>query len=231
MVLIGLISDIHANLAALDAVLADMPGTDLLLCAGDLVGYYAEPNQVCERVRQAGAICVRGNHDAYVVGALEPDASRREAYRTDWTRQELTAENRAWLTSLPVEQGVTAGDLSIRVRHASPWDEETYLYPDSPRLDEIELGRDERLVVGHTHRPLVRPAGQGVIVNPGSVGQPRDWDPRPSYAILDVASRDIRVARVNYDYQAVQQRLAGLGWPETTIAILGRRRDAPVQRI
>lgn len=89
----------------------------------------------------------------------------------------------------------------------------------------MELGRDERLVVGRTHRPLVRPAGEGVIVNPGSVGQPRDWDPRPSYAILDVASRDIRVTRVNYDYQAVQRRF-GLGWPETTIAILGRRHDA-----
>ena len=89
--LIGLISDIHANLAALEAVLKDMPRTDLLLCCGDVVGYYAQPNETCERLRASSALCVRGNHDAYVIGALEPNPDRREAYRTDWTRRAADA--------------------------------------------------------------------------------------------------------------------------------------------
>ncbi len=222
--LIGLISDIHANLAALEAVLNDMPRTDLLLCCGDVVGYYAQPNETCERLRASGALCVRGNHDAYVIGALEPNPDRREAYRTDWTREQLTPANYAWLEQLPTERNFEFEGLSIRLRHASPWDEETYLYPDSPRLKEIRLVQNELLLVGHTHHPLAREAGDGMVVNPGSVGQPRDWNPRASYALLRLPSKSFDIRRVSYSVASVRKNLEDLGWDKKIIRILDRSR-------
>jgi putative phosphoesterase len=222
---LGVISDIHANIAALDAVLADMPAVDRLICCGDIVEYYADANEVCDRLRTLAPLTVRGNHDAYVIGALTPSPARREAYRTDWTRAALRPDNMEWLKSLPTEQRLTGGGREIVVRHASPWDEETYLYPDSPRLDEISLGSREILLVGHTHIPLRRSAGAGMIVNPGSVGQPRDWDPRAAYATVDLATGVIEHHRVAYDVAALQSRLSRLGWDPAMIKILSRQRQ------
>jgi putative phosphoesterase len=222
---LGVISDIHANIAALDAVLADMPAVDRLICCGDIVEYYADPNEVCDRLRALSPLVVRGNHDAYVIGALGPSLERRAAYRTDWTRDALRPDNMEWLKSLPTEQRLTEGDREVVVRHASPWDEETYLYPDSPRLDEIRLGSRQILLVGHTHIPLHRTAGGGMIVNPGSVGQPRDWDPRAAYATVDLATGIVEHRRVAYDVGALQTRLRNLGWDPAMIKILGRERQ------
>jgi putative phosphoesterase len=220
---IGLISDIHANLAALDAVLGAMPEIDLLACCGDIVGYYAEPNEVCDELRARNALCVRGNHDAYVLGALEPNAARRAAYRTDWTRQRLRKDNLEWLAALPVERRIDLDRATIILRHASPWDEETYLYADSPRLQDIELEESEILAVGHTHRPILHRAGRGLLVNPGSVGQPRDWNPLASYALLGLPSKAVDFKRVPYDVRSVQSALTERGWEPDTINILGRR--------
>lgn len=221
---IGVISDIHANIVALEAVLADMPAVDRLICCGDVVEYYADPNEVCDRLRTLDPVIVRGNHDAYTIGAITPSPKRRATYRTDWTRAELRRENLQWLENLPTEAHLSAGGRMLTVRHASPWDEETYLYPDSPRLDEIKLGALEILLLGHTHIPLRRRAGSGLVVNPGSVGQPRDWDPRAAYATIDLATGAVEHRRVAYDVAAVQSRLEALGWDRAMIDILGRRR-------
>jgi len=221
---VGILSDTHANQAALDAVLRDMPPVDMLLFCGDAVGYYAEPNEVCDTLRGRGAVCVRGNHDAYVLGALEPDAARRAAYRTDWTRAQLRPDNLEWLAGLPVERRIEIDSLMIILRHASPWDEVTYLYPDSPRLEDVRLGANEILAVGHTHRPMQRRAGEGLLINPGSVGQPRDWNPMASYALLGLPSRAVEFRRVSYDLASVQEELRKRAWQPDTIDILGRRR-------
>lgn len=221
---IALLSDIHANLAALDAVIADMPPVDAILFAGDAVGYYAHPNQVCERLRAIGARCVRGNHDNYVTGQAEPNAERRAAYATDWTREQLTAENFEWLASLPAELHLQADGFDVAVRHASPWDEETYLYPDSDRLGDVRLDADQMLVLGHTHHPMTVAAGEGLLINPGSVGQPRDWNPAAAYALLSLPSREVEFRRVAYDVAAVQADLAARGWATGVIEILGRTR-------
>lgn len=222
---LGVISDIHANIAALDAVLADMPAVDRLVCCGDIVEYYADPNEVCDRLRALAPLAVRGNHDAYVIGALTPSPERRAAYRTDWTRAALRPDNLEWLKSMPTDQRLAEDGRDVLVRHASPWDEETYLYPDSPRLDEISLGNQEILLVGHTHIPFRRAVGAGMIVNPGSVGQPRDWDPRAAYATIDLATGAVEHRRVAYDVGALQSRLRDLGWDPAMINILGRQRQ------
>jgi putative phosphoesterase len=221
---IALLSDIHANLAALDAVLEDMPPVDAFIFSGDAIGYYAQPNEVCTRLRALGALCVRGNHDNYVTGAADPDAGRRAAYATDWTRETLTPDNLAWLATLPAELRIEREGRTIIVRHASPWDEETYLYPDSERLSEVALAEHEIMVLGHTHHPMVRAAGEGLLINPGSVGQPRDWDPRAAYAVLSLPSGEVEFRRAAYDVAAVQADLEARHWASGAIQILGRTR-------
>lgn len=221
---IGLISDIHANLPALQAVLAALSDVDQIICVGDLTGYYAEPNEVCDLIRDLGVICIRGNHDAYVTGALVPNAGRRSDYRCDWTRAVLSDSNLLWLEKLPVEAKLSIDGIAVTVRHASPWDEETYLYPDADLARQIELGSDELLVVGHTHRPMVMQAGGGMVVNPGSVGQPRDYNPDPSFAILYTETRCVVHARAKYDVHAYQERLQKLGWSDEMRWILSRSR-------
>lgn len=221
---IGLISDVHANLPALEAVLAGMPANDLIICAGDIVGYYADVNEVCERVRQLGAHTIRGNHDAYVTGKMEPKAESRLAYRTDWTREQLTPTNLDWLDSLPAELVFRWGGTTVRVRHASPWDEETYLYPDSPRLNDVQVPANELWIIGHTHRPMQRRCGEGWLINPGSVGQPRDWNPMASYAVLNTETGNVEFHRVCYDVAGLQARLAAQGWDRKMLEVLSRTR-------
>lgn len=222
---IGLISDIHANLTALQAVLPQLQDCDVVLCAGDIVGYYAQPNEVCHVLRANNILCVRGNHDAYVLGALTPAPSKREAYRTDCMREVLTDENRQWPAALPVERHLHYDDVNFWLRHASPWDEETYLYPDSVRLQDVSLEAGTVLVVGHTHHPLRYDVKGGVLVNPGSVGQPRDWNPAASFATFCTESRKTDFHRVSYDVSLVQEQLRQQNWPESSISILSRQRE------
>jgi putative phosphoesterase len=221
---IALLADIHGNLAALEAVLNGMPPVDVMVCAGDVVGYYPYPNQVCDRLRQLGAWVVRGNHDAYVTGQLPPNPEKVGAYRTLWTRSNLRGDHLAWLNALPVEIRFQWGGQRVRARHASPWDEETYLYPDSPYLPDLQLEGSEILIVGHTHYPLARQCGEGLLINPGSVGQPRDWNPLASYAVLDAGSRTVSHHRVAYDVAGLQGVLSQMNWEPKTIEILSRTR-------
>jgi putative phosphoesterase len=221
---VALISDIHANLPALHAVLQDVPDVDCYICAGDIVGYYPFANEVCDLVRNTGAYVVRGNHDAFAVDELKPREEVREVYRVDWTRKQLDSRHLKWLASLPIEMSFYWAERVIRVRHASPWDEETYLYPDSKKLTEIKLSENEIHVFGHTHHPMKVTCGKGFVVNPGSVGQPRDWNPKAGYAILDTISGDVEFRRVNYDYKKLQAHLIQLGWEAASISILSRER-------
>ena len=222
---IAIISDIHANQEALAAVLAAIDGVERILCCGDLVGYYDRPNEVCDMLRSRNVLCVRGNHDAYVTGALVPDAELEPIYRIDWTTSVLTAENRQWLANLPVEAEFAVNGVNIRLRHASPWDEETYVYPDKPELiARIDLEKGEILALGHTHHPLLAPAGKGLVVNPGSVGQPRDYNPAAAYAIVDCTNGDVSFHREKYPVAELQERLLRQSWPQAAIDILSRER-------
>jgi putative phosphoesterase len=222
---IAIISDIHSNANALNAVLADMTNVDTIFCAGDIVGYYADPNEVCELLRQAGNVTIRGNHDAYVMGELAPREGPRAAYRTDWTREVLTKDNHAWLATLSVEVSLELDGKQIKFRHASPWDEETYLYPDSKRLQDIHLEVREILILGHTHWPMAVHCGEGILINPGSVGQPRDWSPMASYVILDTRTLKFEFRRVSYDVEKLQERLARQGWDHYAISVLNKSKN------
>ena len=223
---VALISDIHANLAALEAVLADLPAVDRILCCGDLVGYYDQPNEVCALVRDRGIACIRGNHDAYVIGAIPPNEEKRPFYRTDWTRATIAPTHLQWLESLGTEMRLDQPHHRLRIRHASPWDEETYLYPDAESaLARVQVDGGETLAVGHTHRPMHRRIGDGWLLNPGSVGQPRDWNPRASYAVLDLETGEAEQRRVGYDVTPMQRRLESQGWDPQIVSLLSRIRE------
>jgi len=222
---IGIIADIHGNRPALEAVLESPPPVDKWICAGDVVGYYPDVNEVCRILISLEAWVIQGNHDSYVTERFIANPNKQSAYRTEWTRKNLRPEYLHWIHSLPVELNLSLGSKRIRVRHASPWDEETYLYPDSSRLAEIHLERAHYLFLGHTHHPMMVPAGEGWLVNPGSVGQPRDYNPAASYAVLDVESGVVELRRARYDVVSYQRYLEKLGWPESTILTLSRTRE------
>jgi putative phosphoesterase len=222
---VAVLSDIHGNLPALQSVLDDFPPLDACVCCGDLVGYYPDVEEVCNILRDLTTFIVRGNHDAYVTGALFPSIDKADAYKVEWTRANLSEKNLSWLATLPVEKSFSWDESRILMRHASPWDEETYLYPDSPRLFEIQLKENEFLFFGHTHRPMWIRAGNGMILNPGSVGQPRDGNPFASYAVFDTMTRNVEMRRVKYNVTVFQNRLKSLGWDNKVIEILSRKKD------
>ena len=217
---VAIISDIHSNLPALESVLADARQFDVTVCCGDVVGYYSNPNEVVELIRDHGIATIRGNHDAFAIGVITPDGNRDHFYRVTWTRSELRSENLSWLRCLPMEIRLRWDSCTLLLRHASPWDETTYLYPDSPRLSEIQLDARNVLAVGHTHRPFVRPVGNGLLVNPGSVGQPRGENLLPTYGVLDVETQTFEHRRVHYDVATYQNYLKGLGWDEKAVGML-----------
>lgn len=219
-----ILADIHANFHALSALMQEAGAYDLMLCAGDIVGYYDQPNKVCAYLKSLpNAHIIRGNHDAYVTGAMSPSAENIVAYRTEWTKSALTSDNSEWLRSLPPEITLDVDGWAIMLRHANPWDEERYIYPDSHHLlKKIHLEDKNMLVLGHTHHPMIRKCGAGLLVNPGSVGQPRDRNPNASYAMFDTRTGEADINRAAYDVAGYQKHLVNLGWPHKMVEILSR---------
>jgi predicted phosphodiesterase len=226
--ILGVVSDVHGNLPALEAVLSDMGRVDALLGCGDFVGYYPDAAEVVDRLRRLDIHAVRGNHELMAAGVAPVPEERAGYYRIDRVREVLPVEALAWLRALPPSLVLPCDGLTIELRHASPWDEETYLHPDCAALERIELPADRWLFLGHTHHPMRVRRGAGWVVNPGSVGQPRDWDPRAAYGVLDTRARTWEQRRVAYDHRAYQRRLERLGWDARTIALLGRERTVAV---
>jgi predicted phosphodiesterase len=229
-----ILSDIHANWDALDAVLTDAEGKyELVLNCGDLVGYGPDPNRVVDWCRATNAAVIRGNHDRAAVGLTDLEwfnpVARAAAL---WTADILTEENRTYLATLP-SGPATVQDFDLI--HGSPIDEDEYLV----NIEDVQHLQLERTLsfFGHTHlqggfwihRNGVRPLQPGgsvtvedtaaYLVNPGSVGQPRDHDPRAAYAIYDSESRRIDYHRVDYDIASTVRKILDAGLPE----VLGLR--------
>ncbi|HYM83950.1 MAG TPA: metallophosphoesterase family protein [Candidatus Dormibacteraeota bacterium] len=228
------LSDIHSNASALDAVLEKAGSFDEVWQLGDVVGYGPDPDAVVVRLRGVGAAGVRGNHDAAALGDLATsdfNSYAREA--VEWTARTMDRASREWLAALPE----TAARDDIGLRHASyrdpVWE---YITSSSIAGDSLAIVEAEGLAVGlfgHTHLPAVfadldgrvvatspsdgtRVAldGHRALLNPGSVGQPRDGDPRASFMLLDTERREATWRRVRYDIAAVQARFRRAGLPE-----------------
>nr|HID13404.1 metallophosphoesterase [Anaerolineae bacterium] len=231
-----IISDIHANLAALEAVLADAPAFDKIWCLGDLVGYGPNPNECVERVQDFPHISLAGNHDWAGLGRLDLNNFNTDARLANaWTQSELTSAVREYLSGLPthIEQD------GFYLVHASPrepvWE---YILDANLAYVNFAYFSTPICLVGHTHIPLIfeldeqrrrcetlippfpGPLALGLrrmILNPGSVGQPRDGDPRASYAMLDVENKTWQFRRVAYPVEITQERMRARGLPPRLI--------------
>lgn len=214
---VGLCSDIHGNLVAFERVLSELASeVDIILCAGDVVGYNPWPAECVRTVRDRGIPTVAGNHDRMVTSDRNFIGNRMAAAGVELARRELDEEALAWLADLPVE--LTAVQDRVRVVHGHPEDPDRYTYPAqfSPDL----LGDEDVLVMGHTHVQHHEIYDDGVVVNPGSVGQPRDDDPRAAYAIVDMSDLTVEERRVEYDIDAVTEAVKSAGLPMNTASRL-----------
>jgi predicted phosphodiesterase len=232
-----ILSDLHANLEALEAVLGSLPPDpyDKLVVLGDLVGYGADPNGVVDRVRRLKPdVLIRGNHDKVSAGIEPPEGFNqlaKEAAR--WTYDTLTPENRAYVANLPV--GPVLIDELIEICHGAPYDEDAYIFDTLDALQALKMAKRQVCFFGHTHVPIsyilspegleiVGLEGDGVrleleddckyLINPGSVGQPRDGDPRAAYALLDSDRKEVTLYRVNYQVNVAQDKITEAGLPE-----------------
>ena len=237
-----LLSDIHSNLEALESCLERAQGKyEQVICLGDVVGYGPDPNAVIEKVKPLASVIIRGNHDKACTGdpvAEEFNPLARQA--TDWTRDELTPEHFSFLNSLP------AGPIQLpgfQVVHGSPLDEDGYILGPGQALPLLRSPETQVVCFGHTHHQggfmlssqgrfqslhlPVKKVGliftlpledQGrYLINPGSVGQPRDGDPRAAFAVIDTAQRAVEYFRASYDLQQTQAKMRKAGLPHLLI--------------
>ena len=215
--LVGVISDIHSNLPAMKAVLAAIKrlGPQRIICAGDIVGYNASPDEVCALLRDRKVGSILGNHDrALTLG----DTSRlvEDAARViRWTRRRLSGASREALEDLPARRRLSLGGRRILLVHGSPQDDDEYVLPLSEKLWPFGNPGADVLVMGHTHVPWTdRFEGCGLtVINPGSVGQPRDGDPRASFATFDTRDLTVRLHRVAYDIDMAARAVVAAGLP------------------
>jgi diadenosine tetraphosphatase ApaH/serine/threonine PP2A family protein phosphatase len=244
------LTDIHGNLDALDAVLAAAGPVDDRLVLGDIVGYGAEPNAVIDRIRSIEPrIIIRGNHDKVAAGIELPESFNPAALRAArWTSAALTAANREWLERLPA--GPVIVDDLVEICHGSPDDEDEYLFSATDARLAFAATRRPVCLFGHTHVPacysvadddldevrigetcafddgdhgieVAFEPGCRYLINPGAVGQPRDGDARAAYAIYDSVRQTISLARVPYPVALAQARILAAGLPDVLARRLG----------
>ena len=213
---VGVISDIHSNLVALEAVLEDMPAVDAIVCAGDVVGYNPWPAAVVDVVRDREIPTVMGNHDRMVATGSNFGANRMAQAGVTHARRELSEDQLEWLRELPTER--TLFDDRMKVVHGHPEDPDRYTYPEEFGAHLLES--ESVLVMGHTHVQHVEQTSAGLVLNPGSVGQPRDGDPKAGYAVVDLEEERATAHRVEYDIDRVEEAIAAAGLPERTAARL-----------
>jgi diadenosine tetraphosphatase ApaH/serine/threonine PP2A family protein phosphatase len=236
---VAVLSDIHANLEALEAVLADATaqGAEAYWCLGDIVGYGADPDAVVERVRGLGGRVVAGNHDWAACGLVSTrQFNRQAAAAAQWTAETMRPENLDWLKTLPLVERVD-GTLLV---HATPSEPAAWHYCMivEDALDEMDTYREGLCLIGHSHVPgaferhddevrytraeeMVLREGRQYLVNVGSVGQPRDGDKRAAWLMFDTEERRLRHVRVAYDIAGAQKKILAAGLPPWLASRLG----------
>lgn len=213
--LVGVVSDIHSNLPALRAVLGRMKrlGVSRLLCAGDLVGYYTFPNEVVELYGEAGIHSIAGNHDRAVVSGDHSNLNELASLTARWTAGKLSAKSLETLRRLKPRDRLELGGRRMLLVHGSPRDDNEYVFPlaaDAWPFGELDA---EVLVMGHTHVQWQARFGRLLVLNPGSVGQPRDGDPRAAFATLETGNLSVGLHRVKYDPGPAAAGVSASGLP------------------
>jgi putative phosphoesterase len=225
---IAVITDIHANLPALQAALAriDELGIESVYCGGDLVGYGPHPNEVVALIAERGTPTIYGNYDYAIARDLEdcgcayitPHDRELGQGSVEWTLAHTDRRSKEWMRELPFDLRFDVGAASVHLVHGSPRKVNEYLFEDKPaRLYERLAAAEDAgvMVFGHTHKPWVRSYGGVLFVNCGSVGKPKDGDPRGAFAVLRETAGGVEatIERVAYDAEAVAAEVRDSGLP------------------
>lgn len=243
-----ILSDIHANVTALRAALTAAEGRwDRAICLGDIVGYGPDPNEAIDLVRSLDPIFIRGNHDKAACGQTDAsDFNPVARTAAEWTTNQLRRDNLDFLRALPTGPARADG---LTLVHGAVADEDEYIFAPAQALDSLLESPSPVTFFGHTHfqggfsyrdsqleviqlkpRPganfaaLRIDVGTRYLLNPGSIGQPRDGDPRAGFAIADLGHQVVEFWRVPYDYAEVQERMRAAGLPDPLISRLGMGR-------
>lgn len=236
-----ILSDIHANFTALEAALEKAAGRwDIAVCLGDVVGYGPDPAEVSQKIREITQSCIRGNHDKAVAGIMSTEDFNPVAKAAvEWTRSQLSAELLDWLAKLPQGPQESSG---VMIVHGAFHDEDEYVFTPAQALEGLLDSAQEITFFGHTHHqggfayrdsnlevlqirpranegfaPLRLEPNKRYLLNPGSIGQPRDADPRAAFAIADLPNNTVEFWRVPYEIGKVQSRMRKAGLPEPLV--------------
>ena len=228
-------SDVHANIEAFDAVLSAIAGEQVnrIIFLGDIVGYGAQPNEAVTRLKQLKPdAMVRGNHDKVIAEIEDGSGFQDLAYTSAmWSRLQMQPDNKAYLRSIP--QGPITLEQDIQISHGSPHDEDFYILSHLDARPILHQSESWIVFYGHTHLPMIYSTEsrfsqyypeedefyyrlseeRQYLINPGSVGQPRDLNPKASFALLDTDEKLIYIKRVEYDIQAAQRKIREVGLP------------------
>lgn len=212
---IGIIADVHSNLLALEVVIEKLEMQDIhrIIHAGDVVGYNPYPNEVIDFLKSKGIESIKGNHDRATITSDTSWFNPAASEAVEWTRKRLFSEKIRYLSSLKDRMHFDMEGKRIAMIHGSPYDDDEYVYPHEAHKGMLLDADVDVLILAHTHVPFVRRFEGGMIVNPGSVGQPRDGDWRASFAILDSDTMDFKVFRVVYDVETVISKIYEEGLP------------------
>jgi len=221
-----IISDIHGNLHALESVLMSTP-YDLVICCGDLVVGYPFPEQCIETIKRIGANVCMGNNDFVIVHDLKASSLLHNKYAhlaaaldrsVDLTRGCLGESGKAYLRNLPREQHLNIDGITFYMNHTAPKLSQHHYIPldtaEQELIDYYEGLRADILITGHTHIPYIKNIGNRLLINPGSVGEPRDGDPRASFAVFDTDTGQVELNRLAYDTTDTLKILKESGYPE-----------------
>ena len=218
--IIAVISDIHSNLPAFEAVIDKLPKYDVLFCLGDIVGYGPQPNEVVARLLELRpSVTLMGNHDYAVVSGDVQGFSANAATAVEWTRRKLDRVNRDYLAELTSSARLEREGCTFAIFHGSPRDHlNEYVFPgisDDVGRSLVQAASARIVLLGHTHIPMHYRFKDGVLANPGSVGQPRDGDRRASFALLTLSQGEVKfeVQRVEYDVEPVADKILRSGLP------------------
>lgn len=212
---LGVLADIHGNLPALEAVLRDVDvvGADQIWVAGDHVGYNPWPNDVLQILRNRKVRAIRGNHDRACLTGDTSWFNELAAAAIRWTRIVLTPASVGYLKSLDDRLRVPTPHGLVAMYHGSPRNDDEYVMPWAADEMLMRMAQAHFVILGHTHIPMAFSSRYGILVNPGSVGQPRDRDPRAAWAVLDTATGRVQQRRVAYDVGAVVAEIHKVGLP------------------
>lgn len=220
---IALISDIHSNYFYLAKVLSLLKkhSFDAVYSLGDIIGYYNQPNECIELLISENVVSIKGNHEKYLLNELDYKHENENIYRIEYQRTIISDKNKEYLKSLPDELILNIESNSIYITHSLPKDCTSYLYKVDG-LDRDFVRNYNFYCYGHTHIPIITSYFGTCVVNPGSIGQPRDYSQQSSFAILDFAQKKFSIVKVKQDYQDYINSLKEKRYDDSLIKILER---------